>query len=267
MDADATRSPLLRVARRLLPASRRQRLRRALFDWLQLSWTTRQGIHLRVGNYNEWIVYNEIFVDGEYDPAIQLALDRHATNGPLQVIDLGANVGFFTLRAFDRVRAAGLTDAACHVTLVEADPAIVPVLDRRVRCDNAVATQVRLVHGAVGADAGMSTFYRSRVSPGDGSLLPAANAVAVSVPVIDLDQVLADTPALDLVKCDIEGAELSLLEKRPGWLQKTAIIVIEIHSARSPVERCRAALAAAGLTHETVLRSRNGYELHLYARE
>ena len=261
-----SRPTLIHGLRRLLPAAWRRRLRRALFDWLRLTWTTRHAVHLQVANYNEWIVYNEIFVDGEYDPGIQLALDRQSADQPLQVLDLGANVGLFTLRLFDRVRASGRPDTACHVTVVEADPAIVPVLERRLHRDNALRDQVRIVHGAVGSQDVTCAFYPSVVSPGEGSLVPMADAVAVPVPAVDLDRVTADVPAIDLVKCDIEGAELALLDTNPAWLKKTAILIVEIHTERSPLEHCRARLSAAGLTQETVLRSRAGYALHLYSR-
>jgi FkbM family methyltransferase len=237
-----------------------------MFDWLQLTWTTRHDVHLHVANYNEWIVYNEIFVDGEYDAAIQLALTRPFPARPLHVLDLGANVGFFTLRLFDRLRASGRPDAACHVTLVEADPSIIPVLNRRLGHDNALR-QVRIVHGAVGSQDIDCAFYPSVASPGEGSLVPAADAIPVRVPAIDLDGMTADLPAIDLVKCDIEGAELALFANTAAWLRKTAIVIVEIHTQRSPVERCRAALAAAGLTRETVLRDRGGHALHLYTRE
>jgi FkbM family methyltransferase len=266
MGSDSARRSLLEAARRLLPTSRRARLRRALFDWLQLTWTTAQGVHLRVANYNEWIIYNEIFVDGEYDAAIQTAL-RHRTGRPLHVVDLGANVGFFTLRLFDRTRAEGLADAECHVTLVEADPAIVPVLDRRVHGENALGAQVRVVPGAVGGPHGSLPFYPSVISPGEGSLIAAPHTAAVQVPSVDLDRVLADLPWIDLVKCDVEGAEMSVFEGSPAWLRKTATVVVEIHAARSRVESCRAGLASAGLTHETVLRDRGGCALCLYTRE
>jgi FkbM family methyltransferase len=255
------------VARRLVPATLRPRLRRVLFDWLDLSWTTRQRVRLRVATYNEWIIYNEIFVDGEYDPAIQLALARRASDGPLHIVDLGANVGFFTLRLFDRARAKGLDDRDCLVTLVEADPAIIPVLERRLHRDNALRDQVRIVHGAVGSQDATCAFYPSVVAPGEGSLVPSADATPVAVPAVDLDRMMADAPLIDLVKCDIEGAELSFFEQSPTLLERTRALVVEIHTDRCPVEQGRARLATAGLTREVVLRDRGGCALHLYTRE
>jgi FkbM family methyltransferase len=238
-----------------------------MFEWLSLTWTTTSGITVRVATYNEWIIYNEIFVDGEYDPAIHAALGRVSGDRPFRVLDLGANVGFFTLRLFDRLRGSGRRDAACDVTLVEADAALVPVLDARLHHDNALAGSVRVVHGAVGRRDGTATFYPSAASPGNGSLEPRPGRGGVTVPSVDVDRVTRDMPDIDLVKCDIEGAELSFFELYPALLRKTATLIVEIHADRSPIARCRELLGAAGLTRERVLRDRGGCALHLYTRE
>jgi FkbM family methyltransferase len=247
-----------------LPSAGRQRLRRALFEWLHLTWTTRQGIQLRVANYNEWIIYNETFVDGEYDEAIRQAIDRAPAGRTLCVLDLGANVGFFTLRLFDRVRARGRNERACEVVLVEADPSLVPALDARLHRDNALGASIRLLHGVVGATAPL--FYPSAASPGEGALQPSPGRRPVHVPLIDLDRETARFPEIDLVKCDIEGAELAFIERHPDLLARTASLVVEIHANRSPAAECRSRLAAAGLTREVVLRDRGGCALHLYTR-
>lgn len=261
------RLPLARVARRLLPAAGRRYLRQALFDWLQLTWTTSAGVQIRVGTYNEWIIYNEIFVDGEYDAAIQRSLDQLPPDRPLRVLDLGANVGFFTLRLFDRLRARGLDDSRCDVTLVDADAAILPVLDARLHADNALRGAIRVIHGAVGTLAANAAFSRSADSPGEGSLAASSERAAVAVAAVDLDGLMADAPAIDLVKCDIEGAELAFFEQCGSLLAKTAVLVVEIHAGRSPVADCRERLAAAGLTRESILRDRGGCALHLYTRD
>ena len=251
--------------RRVLPAPLRQRLRRAMFEWLSLTWTTASGINLRVANYNEWIIYNEIFVDGEYDAAIAAALAARAGDRPLQVIDLGANVGFFTLRVFDRLRAGGMTDASCAATLVEANPHLIPILGARLLDSNALAHAVRVVPGLAGERSGCATLYLSPDAHGDSSVVrPTADAIPVRY--VDLTPLMSDAAAIDLLKCDIEGAELTVLEHYPDLLQRTRIAVIEHHHDLCPVERCRELLHAAGLVHETVLRDRHGHSLRLYMR-
>ena len=236
-----------------------------MFDWLNLTWTTSSGVGLRIANYNEWIIYNEIFVDGEYDAAIDVALAHRAPDRPLRVLDLGANVGFFTLRVFDRLRASGGNDAACLVTLVEANPESVAILRARLHDDNPFNARVRIVSALAGEPTGTATFYPSVDSPGDSSLVRRAGR-GIVVPYVDLDQFLEDAPAVDLLKCDIEGAELAVIEQYPQLLARTRVAVFEFHHDRCPVDRCRDLLSAAGLTEETVLRDRGGCSLRLYRR-
>jgi FkbM family methyltransferase len=255
-----------RNLRRLAPAAVRRRLRRAMFVWLELTWTTASGIGLRVANYNEWIIYNEIFVDAEYDAAIAAAISNRDTGDLLRVVDLGANVGFFTLRLFDRLRVAGSTDASCAVTAIDAHPEVVQVLRSRVHDDNPLAERVQIVSGLVGQSTGERRFYRAADSPGESSVARHTGDSGVTIGFVDLTRLFQDVPVIDLLKCDVEGAELSVIEHHPAVLAKTRVAVFEIHHDLCPIDRCRDLLRAAGLTTETVLRDRGGHSLRLYAR-
>jgi FkbM family methyltransferase len=255
-----------RAFRRFLPAAARRRLRRGMFEWLGLTWTTASGIGLRVGNYNEWIIYNEIFVDAEYDAAIAAALSNRDTGDLLRVVDLGANVGFFTLRLFDHLRASGATDASCAVTAIDAHPEVLQVLRSRVHEDNPLAERVQIVAGLVGPSTGERRFYRSADSPGESSVARHTGDSGITIGLVDLARLFQDVPVIDLLKCDVEGAELSVIEHYPALLAKTRVAVFEIHHDLCPVDRCRELLRAAGLATETVLRDRGGHSLRLYTR-
>ena len=257
---------LARNLRRLAPAGVRRRVRRAMFDWLDLTWTTASGIGLRVANYNEWIIYNEIFVDAEYDAAIAAALATRDTGDRLRVVDLGANVGFFTLRVFDRLRASGLTDAACVVTAIDAHPEVLQVLRSRVHDDNSLGERVQIVAGLVGQPTGERRFYRSADSPGESSVARPTGDSGIAIGFVDLARLFQSVPVIDLLKCDVEGAELSVIEHYPALLAKTRVAVFEIHHDLCPVDRCRELLRAAGLTAETIQRDRGGHSLRLYRR-
>jgi hypothetical protein len=198
---------LFRLTRRALPAERRKRLRQLLFEWLDLTWTLPSGIRVVVATYGDWIIYNEIFVSGEYDAAIDLAIARAAT--PMQIVDLGANVGFFTLRAAHRLRSLGV--ASWAVTAVEAEPAFVAEYRARVMESNGISS-VRLIQGRL--------------------------------PEVDLG--LSNVETIDLLKCDIEGAELAFIERHADVLSRTRVGVFELHADRCDVEDCKRLLAEAG---------------------
>ena len=238
----------LKVCRRGVPARLRARARQWMFQWLDLTWTTRSRVHLRVAHFGEWILYNEIFVNGEYDHALALALDAPREAGsPLQIVDLGANIGYFTLRAVDRLLDRGLGLESVTITAFEANEAHVREYESRVLHDNGLAPCVRLVHGLVGERSGTAAFHRDRIDGGHGG-------VGVQLPYVDLSPVLAQVPRIDVLKCDIEGSEQRLIENYPDILRKTRVAVFELHRDRCDTERCRALLREYGFTHAATLR-------------
>src|SRR4030095_7316557 len=110
---------LIQLGRRLLPASLRLRIRALQFQWLDLRWTFPSGVSVRIANYPEWVVYNEIFTSGEYDAAISRALDSAPDATSLHIVDLGTNVGFFTLRVVDWLRQRRTERKGLKITAVE----------------------------------------------------------------------------------------------------------------------------------------------------
>ena len=66
----------------------------------RLQHTLPSGVRVEIGSPSDWFVYNEVFVDGEYDAVLD-ALIASPAPSPI-VLDLGANVGLFTLRLMDR---------------------------------------------------------------------------------------------------------------------------------------------------------------------
>src|SRR5262249_17535651 len=135
----------LKVVRRAFPAARRARVRQWMFEWLDLTWSTRSRVRLRVGRFTEAIIYNQIFLNGDYDRALALALDFLPDDGsPFQIVDLGANVGFFTLRAVDRLLDRGRRLDEFAITAFEGSDVFSREYQSRVLKDNNLAPYVRL---------------------------------------------------------------------------------------------------------------------------
>jgi FkbM family methyltransferase len=240
----------MRVCRRAAPARLRARLRQWMFQWLDLRWDTRAGVRLRVDGYGQWAVYNEIFVNGDYDHAVALALDAPREAGvPLSIVDLGAHVGYFTLRAVDGLLARGIGLDAARITAVEANPAWVRDFQDRVLGDNGLGASVRLVHGLVGERSGHGVLDGDRLREG----APARTGAVV--PYVDLSALLAPAARIDLLKCDVEGSEQRLLEHYPDVLGKTRVATFELHRPWCDTERCRALLREYGFIHAATLRA------------
>jgi len=262
--------PAIRLARRLLPAAVRARIRQLLFEWLDLTWPLPTGVRIRVAHYGDWAVYNEIFVNGEYDEAIAKAVDLAGNRPPLHIVDLGANVGFFTLRAVDRLRRRGV-DTGLAITAIEADEACTRTFQQRVCGDNGLAGNVRVVRAAVGERTGVALlrealahFPHGRLStirerrPAAGTSRPAISGAAerpeVQVPYVDLSTLLASVPQIDLLKCDIEGSEQPLIENYPDLFRKVRMAVFEFHRDLCDVDRCQALLREYGFEHHATFR-------------
>jgi len=219
-----------------------------MFQWFDLTWDTRSHVRLRVGRFGEWVIYNEVFVNGEYDHALALALDAPREDGlPLQIVDLGAHVGFFTLRAVDQLVARGGRPEDLAITAVEANEASVREFEDRVLRENRLTRSVRIVQGLIGERSGTGAFHEDKVHAG-------TETPGVQVPYVDLSSVLAPAPRIDLLKCDIEGSEQRLIENYPDLFRKTRVATFELHRDWCDTERCRALLREYGFTHTATAR-------------
>lgn len=119
-----------------------------------------------------------------------------------RVLDVGGNIGWFTVIASHLVGPTGL------VVAVEPDPANAAVLRdnlARNRCANA-----SVVEAAAGAEDGTASLYRSETNPGDHQMARIADRPdAVDVAVRRLDAVVAGH--IDVLKMDTQGSEVLAL--------------------------------------------------------
>ena len=242
---------------RSLRARAERRLRNKLWAREPLRWTLRSGLDVLVANEAEWILYGEIFVDGEYDLAITRALEYAQAAPPFCVLDLGANVGFFTTRLIDVLLQRQGAELPFRSLMVEGSPACHDELRKRLLSNPLARNHVRIEHGLVGKRAGKATIYQHAFH--------AANSVnnqtmvregkGTEVNYIDVASLAEDMPRVHLLKCDIEGSELTFLENYPDLLAKVDTVMIELHPELCDVGRCRDLLAASGLVRRTVIRT------------
>lgn len=256
---------LAEIFKSLVPESVKRKLRK--FVWMRLnpSWTLKSGIIIRVLNYSDWMIYNDIFVDGEYDDAIDDLLHGSVDwTRPARVLDLGGNVGFFTLRLADLFLRKGCTNFS--VTIVEGSPSSSAELRERLSAnENRLGSRVTAVQGLVGSRSGVGEIAESD-SHGEVSILdsmPGRKKVAF----IDIDNLVKTWERIDLLKCDIEGAEELFLRNYPGLLQKTDRAVFEFHHDKCDIPLCRRLLADAGLEKALTIREFGHCSVEFFRRE
>jgi FkbM family methyltransferase len=239
-------------------------LYQSLYKLLGLDYTLRSGITLQVASKGEWWTYNDIFVNGEYDLPILNALGKCSPLRPLAVLDLGANVGYFTLRVVDLVRQE---HSECHldVTMVEASPRVFGELETRIHSQNLPEVRFRMLQGLVGLRTGSASLQESAVHV-KNTIMNGGNRDVRKIEFIDLGLCMEQVPEIDLLKCDIEGAELLFLETYGDLLGKVRSAVFEFHHEMCDTKKCRDILLRSGF-RETVLRETPTFSVNYLTRD
>ena len=227
----------------LIPAPFRSLFRRLAWNAIGLTAVTASGMKLRITSPSDWYVFNEIFVKGEYDKAIVAALAN--TSGRMNVIDLGANVGFFSLRVLDLLRTRGRHDVMVDIVAIEGSPTCYRQLTTTMR-EAGVNGTVRHRLGLVGLRWGEGVLHESSFGA-RSSMVRSERGGSTTVPFIDLNTIVAPGTTIDLLKCDIEGAEELFIENYPGLIRQTRVAVFELHQRLCDSRRCVQLLAGAGM--------------------
>lgn len=143
---------------------------------------------------------------------------KHIVTPGSTVVDIGANVGFFTRRFAKWVGADG------SVIALEPEPRnFADLLD--ILREDGTLSRVRLFEAAAAEYAGTARLKLNPLHPGDHKLTAGNNGIDVKT--MRLDDILAERewPPLSLVKIDVQGAEERVLDGaeqtlgrvRPVW--------------------------------------------------
>ncbi len=144
-----------------------------------------------------------IYLYGCYDYPVTKLIETLIGPG-MVFFDIGANAGFFSLLAAKKCQ---------HVYAFEPLPSNLQRMRRNLEING--LRNVSVVANAVGDREATATLYVPESSnSGLASLTPMAGAKSLEVPVITLDGFLRQhgIGRVDLIKMDIEGAEVMALE-------------------------------------------------------
>ena len=236
-------------------------LYQTLYRALHLEHKLRSGLTVRVQSMGEWWVYNDVFVDGEYDLAIQKA---HALSGPedsrlFTVLDLGANVGYFAFRLLDLLGPNRL-----DITMVEGSPKTFADLTARFEAAEIQPAHKTLILGLAGERNG-TAFIRESAIHVKSTLMHDATAKGTEVRFADLDEAMRNKAQIDLLKCDIEGSELMFIRNYPDLLRKVRTAVFELHHEQCDTKEAARILSELGFC-ETPLRDCGTFSVSLFTR-
>jgi FkbM family methyltransferase len=195
--------------------------------------------HLRLAS-TDWLVLEEIFQRDEY------ACVRETVKEAAWIVDLGANVGY-SLRYWQTLFPKA------RIIAMEPEPDNCLICSRNIMSAG-LDGQVKLLQAAAGAsrcrmrllDVGKGEWaYRTEADDASGGR---------SVDALPLAEILAEyakDQTIDLLKCDIEGAEKELFADCRAWIGQVDAIVIELHQPYT-LDDLLAALKKAGAEFEIV---------------
>ena len=156
---------------------------------------------------------------GGYEPEV-VACFRRILRPGMGVLDIGANIGYFTMLAAVLVGPSG------HVLAVEPNGRNARLLEASRRANE--FSQVAVAQVAAGAQPGMLALHRSfsngtTSEPGAGI---AALLGAETVGCVPLDALVAPPRRIDLIKVDVEGAEYLALSGCAGIIARDRPAII-----------------------------------------
>jgi len=152
-------------------------------------------------------------------------------------VDVGANVGYYSLRIAKEYLSKGIT-----IIAIEAHPGNYKALTKNVELNDFKC--VTAINKAVSDHRGIVTLYE-RVDPKNrirsefyslsNSFIHKSNFVrpegrSLEIECDTLDNILGDQ-RVDVLKIDIEGAEVSALEGATRILKRLRKIIVEVHGS------------------------------------
>ncbi len=194
--------------------------------WVEIKSGPAAGLLIRV---NPRTGQNVMLGAGE--PAVQDTCRKYLRPG-MTFYDLGANIGFFSLIAARIVGSTG------RVFSFEADPEIAVRLRENLAYNK--FDHATVVQKAVWSEPTTVSFARvdASTSPDRGlghvQLDQSPTGATITVEAVSLDSYTATHPAPDLLKCDVEGAEVAVFQGAERLLrEKRPMLLVEMHNAEN----------------------------------
>lgn len=181
---------------------------------------TKHGFRMNL-NLQDWIP-QDIFIMGEFEPATSAVAKQLLRKGDI-VVDVGANIGYFSLLFSRCVGAEG------RVYSFEPVPKLASALHKNADLNE--FKQITLSNLALSDHDGHARFY---VGPEDNSGLsslrqPRGSSDTLDVKLARFDRVFNLGEDIALVKIDVEGAELAVLRGMNEYLRNNhPHILIEV---------------------------------------
>jgi FkbM family methyltransferase len=200
------------------------------------------GTRLKIDSFMDHLVFKEIFTDKIYDKFIIRALKKNSKkNEPSRIFDIGANIGFFTVRCCEIWNQLG-TDADLEFIIYEPSENCIGRLKDNLKAFDQRKISFDIRNKLVGKKSGWDWFIEDKdhhlgqcVSP---KIEKKGHRYSRKIGYHDLSQDL-ELSKIDLIKCDIEGSEVEFLRNFSASLNGVRSIIIETHGQKAKDYVCK----------------------------
>ena len=232
---------------------------------LGLSWKLKSGYTINISSYSDWCVYNDLFVNGEYDMAIEETLSDRITGSVVNIVDLGANVGFFTLRFMDLLCRHSIFKGKAQFWMVEASHDLVKLLNNKFHSLESDKLKFNIVEGLVGNKSGGADFNIHKDSL-KSSVFDILGHRKNNIEYLNLEKYLKDIEYIDLLKCDVEGSEFDFIDCYGKFLEKINHLAIEFHAEYGSVSDAKQKLKNIGFENNRCLHDAGSQQTYYFSR-
>lgn len=213
---------------------------------------TKEGVDLLCSSDD--LIQSFIMYFGMWDPHITRYLQSRLQSGDL-LVDVGANIGYYTLLGSRLVGSAG------RVVAIEASPRTYSALRQNI--ERNCAENIRAINAAASNRRGVvEVFAGSPGNIGGTSIVPRHGAAEATVDAFPLPELLTpdELSRASVIKIDVEGAEADVLHgllKSAHLLGADTEIIVEM----TPDWLAESDTSAEGLLDEFRALGFNAYEL------
>lgn len=184
------------------------------------------------GKYKFFYLENDRYIGKrialeKYEPYETKLILRQAKVGDV-VVDVGANIGYYTVLLADKVGKAG------KVYAFEPDKVNFEILKKNVEVNN--LKNVVVVNAGIGSKSGKKILYKSKNNLGDHKLFNdqflISNVKKETVKIIKMDDYLEGVK-VNLIKIDTQGWEPEVIEGAKNIISKNKPVIFLEYSPAS----------------------------------
>jgi len=199
-------------------------------------------LHVRSGGSSDIKVFDQIFLEKEYQPLVDLVQKRHSGNPVKFIIDAGTNVGYTSV-----FLKSIYPDAA--LVCIEPSTANAKQIEKNFQLNN--ISNYHVIEAGLWSKNCWLTLKANDLNDADWGFYVVESETESDLKAVTLQSLLEENswPVVDILKIDIEGSEKELFNDEgaiKSILSKTRFIAMEIHDQVADRKEIYKVLQSAG---------------------